>query len=127
MSSQLSFNPNGFSTYLMAMLEIGSRSDKSAYIKLFESELLADETQMLADVISPDDVQATLICQPTQVSEPSQASVAICFGPIGDMGNEKGVRMVLQSVGELVFFFFTFFSMRLTGNLFSLLIYKILI
>lgn len=103
MSSSATFTGQ-FPAFLHGMFEITARTDKSQFLKIFQSEVVLNTSilpaTLYSDDISYDPLAIHFNCPIGNVQEPSVNSVAICFGSLGDYGPSRHLKVGLNMVAE---------------------------
>lgn len=94
------FNENA-STEIHCMVEFTNKTDKTGYLKIYDSTLFCWSEGLPSSVIDEEDIPCRIVCFINDsLSEPTENSVAICSGRFCDMGKDKPVVVTLLNKNE---------------------------
>lgn len=91
---------NSFAAHISSMMELGVKTDFTPWIKSFDSEVQSAPWLMESDLLSGKDLSAKAICSTSTVREPSQNSLAIVNGPMGDMTADEVIKISVTTLNE---------------------------
>ena len=93
-----STNTSSYATFITLMIDIGEKTEKDRYTKLFQFLLEPDKT-VLGDVLSDEVMLGSLIVTPN-IPEPSVNAITYLTGTLGDYGQEDGLHIYIQNLNE---------------------------